>query len=258
MRCIEIMLKTLLRSLSLLLVLAGYCGAADGPLVLFDEGHGQQFVAGGDRPLDLSQLAAVFRDQGSLVRSHAGPLNDAALSGVSALVIAGPFVAFSADEIIAVSHFVEAGGALAVMLHIGPPLGELLHAFGIDFSNGVIREHDEIIDGEPLNFQVSRLSGHPLFDGLDRFELYGGWALVNFDERSLVVASTGPRAWVDLNGDKLPSPGDAIQSFGVVVAGQAGAGRFVVFGDDGLLQNRFLGAHNRKLAGNLGRWLTAK
>jgi hypothetical protein len=252
------MLKTLFMSLSLLLVLAVYCGAADGPLVLFDEGHGQQFVAGGDRPLDLSQLAGIFRDQGSQVRSHAGSLTDADLSGVIALVIAGPFAPLSAAEIVAVTRFVEAGGALAVMLHIGPPLGELLHAFGVDFSNGVIREHDDIIDGEPLNFHVSRLLTHPLFDDLDRFDLYGGWALMSFDQRSQLIASTGPKAWVDLNGDKLPSAGDAIQSFGVVVAGQAGSGRFVVFGDDGLFQNRFLGDNNRKLASNLGRWLTAE
>jgi len=188
------MLKHLLLSLTLLLTLTATSGAETGPLVLFDEGHGQQFVAGGDRPLDLSQLAGIFRDQGSLVRSHAGPLTDAALAGVCALVIAGPFAPFSADEIAVITRYIEAGGALAVMLHIGPPLGDLLHAFGVDFSNGVIREHDDTIEGEPLNFHVSRLLSHPLFDGLDRFELYGGWALVNFDERSQVIALTGPSA----------------------------------------------------------------
>ncbi len=251
------MLKYLL-TLTLLLFLTSASGADPGPLVLFDEGHGQRFVAGGDGPLDLSYLAGIFRGQGSRVLSHAGPLTDADLSEVRALVISGPFVPLSADEIAAVSRFVEAGGTLALMLHIGPPLAELLHEFGVDFSNGVIREDADIIDDEPLNFQVSRLPGHPLFDELERFELYGGWALMSFDQRSQPIASTGPKAWVDLNGDKLPSSGDAIQSFGVVVAGRAGAGRFVVFGDDGMFQNRFLGDNNRKLAANLGRWLIAE
>jgi len=49
-----------------------------------------------------------------------------------------------------------------------------------------------------------------------------------------------------------------MQAFGVVVAGQAGAGRFVVFSDDAIFQNRFLGDNNRILAANLGRWLTAE
>lgn len=251
------MLKYLL-TLTLLFCLASTSGADPGPLVLFDEGHGQQFVVEKERPLDLSQMAQIFRDQGSQVRSHAGALTDADLSGVSALVISGPFTPFSADEIAVVSRFVEGGGALAVMLHIGPPLADLLHAFGVDFSNGVIREHDDLIDDESLNFQVHRMLSHPLFEGLDRFELYGSWALVNFDQQSQIIASTGPHAWVDLNGDQIPSSGDPIQSFGVVTAGQKGAGRFVVFGDDGLFQNRFLGEHNRTLAANLGRWLTAK
>lgn len=245
-------------SLVLSLVLSVVSFAAAAPMVVFDEGHGQRFVAGGDGPLDLSSFGEAIRSQGALVRSHAGPLTDASLEGVSALIISGAFAPFSADEIASVKRFVEAGGALALMLHVGPPMGQVLNAFGIDFSNGVIREHDDTIEGEPLNFQVGSLLSHPLFDGVDRFELHGGWALVNFDERSQVIASTGPKAWVDLNGDGQPSIGDPVQAFGVVVAGTAGAGRFVAFGDDAIFQNRFLGEANRVLATNLGRWLITK
>ncbi|OHB33759.1 MAG: hypothetical protein A2X84_03105 [Desulfuromonadaceae bacterium GWC2_58_13] len=240
------------------LVLSVAFPVAAAPMVLFDEGHGQRFVPGGDGPLDLSTLGQTFRSRDIVVLSHAGPLTDASLKGVSALIISGAFAPLSADEIAAVTRFVEAGGALAAMLHIGMPLGNLLHAFGVDFSNGVIREQDDTIEGEPLNFHVSRLLDHPLFDGLDRFALYGGWALVNFDERSRPIATTGPKAWVDLNGDGTFSSGDVMQSYGVVVAGKTGAGRFVVFGDDAIFQNRFLGDNNRILATNLARWLIAE
>ncbi len=240
------------------LALTGVTHAVAAPLVVFDEGHGQRFVPGGDGSLDLSSLLEIFRRQGLEVRSHVGKIDDASLQGVSALVISGAFSPLSPSEISAVQRFVEGGGVLAVMLHIGPPMGSLLHAFGVDFSNGVIREQDGIIDGEPLNFQVTPAPGQILFAGLDRFDVYGAWALRNFDARSQVVAATGPHAWVDLNGDGQFSKGDARQNFGVVVAGKAGAGRFAVFGDDAIFQNRFLGADNRKLAANLGRWLTAE
>ncbi len=251
------MLKYFLILLALLLALAIWyraAAAAEGPTLLFDEGHGQPFVAGGTGPLDLSEMAGILRGQGLVPRSHVGPFDDAALAEVSALIVSGPFVPFGDGEIAVLRRFVEQGGALVVMLHVGPPLAGLLHALGVDFSNGVIRE---TVGDEPLNFRVSRLENHPLFEGLESFSLYGGWALANFDENSRIIARTGPRAWIDLNGDRELSAGDAVQSFGVVVSGELGRGRFLVFGDDGLFQNRFLDEENRRLAANLGRWLVA-
>jgi len=70
-----------------------------------------------------------------------------------------------------------------------------------------------------------------------------------------VIASTSPKGWVDLNGDKKLSTGDVVQAFGVVVDGARGAGRFVVFGDDAIFQNKFLDQQNLRLAHNLASWL---
>lgn len=70
-----------------------------------------------------------------------------------------------------------------------------------------------------------------------------------------IIASTSPRGWIDFNGDNKLSNGDVVQAFGVVVSGETGAGRFVVFADDAIFQNRFLDASNRQLARNLARWL---
>jgi hypothetical protein len=58
-----------------------------------------------------------------------------------------------------------------------------------------------------------------------------------------------------MDGDMKLSKGDIVQSFGVVVQGTHGAGRFVVFGDDAIFQNKFLDASNKQLARNLARWL---
>ena len=49
---------------------------------------------------------------------------------------------------------------------------------------------------------------------------------------------------------------DAVQSFAVAIAGQSGSGRFVVFGDDAIFQNRFFKGNNQVLGRNLARWLS--
>jgi hypothetical protein len=79
--------------------------------------------------------------------------------------------------------------------------------------------------------------------------------LTNSAPSTRIIASTSPRSWVDLNGDGRLSKGDVMQSFGVVAAGELGAGRYVVFGDDAIFQNKFLDEQNGQLAKNLSRWL---
>lgn len=229
--------------------------AIDRPVVLFDEGHGQRFVIEKTGPLDLSNLSELFKQKEITVTTGKTKISDNVLSEISALVISGPFTPFSAEEIDAIVHFIKRGGRLCVMLHIGQPVAELLHHLGVDVSNRVIREREGVIEGEPLNFHVTRLASHDLNKGLKQFNLYGGWALMNTDDNATIVASTSPDAWVDLNDDKTLSPGDAVQSFGVAVAGNIGKGRFVVFGDDAIFQNKFLDEVNAPLGKNLAEWL---
>lgn len=225
------------------------------PLVLFDQAHDQRFVIARDEPLQLSGFAAVMKGEGLDVRSSAEPLTEEALRKVDALVISGPFKPFDAAEVDAVVRFVERGGHLAVMLHIGSPFAELLQRLEVNFTNYVLYEHENIIEGDPRNFQVKNLVTSPLFGGIDHFSLYGGWALMNSAQSAWVIAATSPKGWVDLDGDKKLSNGDVLGSFGVVVAGELGAGRFIVFGDDAIFQNRFLDEQNSQLAKNLARWL---
>lgn len=238
---------------ALVCALVGAANAA--PLVLFDEAHDQRFVIGKDEPLQLASLAAVMKGEGLDVRSSVAPLNDATLATATAVVISGPFRPLDAAEVDALVRFVERGGRLAVMLHIGSPFADLLQRLEVNFTNYVLYEQENIIDGDPRNFQVKTLEAGPLFGGIDHFSLYGGWALMNSAPSARVVATTSPRGWVDFNGDKALSKGDVVGAFGVVVTGELGAGRFVVFGDDAIFQNRFLDEQNRQLAINLARWL---
>lgn len=227
------------------------------PVVLFDEAHGQPFLASGERPLDLSALAGVFTAAGFEVRTSSLPLDARQLSGVDVLVSSGAFQPFTPGEIATVRAFLERGGGVAIMLHIAPPLAELLHALEVDFTNGTLREQSHVLGVNRQDFLVHDLTEHPLTAGLQEFAVYGAWALRGTAPNVAVVARTGAHGWIDLNRDGKLSVGDAVQPFGVAVAGTLGGGRFAVFGDDALFQNRYLEGNNRLLAANLARWLPA-
>lgn len=229
--------------------------AVAGDRLLFDEAHGQRFVMEKDGPLQLSSFAAILRDEGFTVKAGTERFSEESLGAVDVLVISGAFAPLDKAETDAVAGFISRGGRLAVMLHIPSPVADLIHGLGADFSNNVIHEQEGVIEKESLNFQVKNLETHPLFEGLSYFSLYGGWALVNVDESARVIAATSLKSWVDLDGDRLLSKGDAVQSFGVVVAGSKGSGRYLLFGDDAIFQNKFLDEQNRQLAHNLARWL---
>ena len=225
------------------------------PTVLFDQGHNQRFLINSEGPLQLTGLAGIFREQGFTVQAHSGVIGPANLTGARALVISGAFKPFTPAEIDAISGYLDNGGRLAVMLHIGPPLKPLLDKLGVVVSNGVLHEQENLVKTDDLSFMVTRFAADPLTAGLDKFSLYGGWGLLNRGTGTAVLAKTGDKAWIDLNGDRKLSAEDAVQSYAVIVSGTYGKGRFVIFGDDAIFQNQFLDEHNAKLAANLAKWL---
>ncbi|MBW2690951.1 MAG: hypothetical protein JRC99_13660 [Deltaproteobacteria bacterium] len=154
--------------------------------------------------------------------------------------------------------FIDAGGGLAIMLHIAPPMRGLLHRLDVDFTNGTLRETNQLVEGNPINFKVSVLADHPVTTGLEGFSVYGVWALRGTASHTRILAETSQHGWVDLNHDNQLSNGDAVQRFGVMVAGKIGQGRYVVLGDDALFQNRFLDEDNRQLALQLVSWLASE
>ena len=245
----------------LLAVIAVFClttSAVAAPVVLFDESHGQHFVAGKSGPLDLSELAALYQANGFTVTSHSAGLTEETLASVDVLILSGPFLPLSDREIEAVIGFIDAGGGLAIMLHIAPPVRDLLYRLDVDFTNGTLRETSQVIDGNPLDFKVSRMAAHPLTAGLESFSVFGAWALRGTARHTTIVGETSPHGWVDLDHDNRLSTGDAVQTFGVMVAGEIGRGRYAVLGDDAVFQNRFLDQPNRQLALRLVGWLGSR
>lgn len=229
--------------------------AVAAPVILIDQSHDQRFLADKEGDLHLSSFAGILREEGFIVRISTAPISDESLAGVDVVVISGAFRTIETGAVDAILRFLKGGGRLSVMLHIGPPFSDLLHRLDVDFSNLVLNEQENIIEGNAKNFQVKSLTTHPVFAGLNHFSLYGGWALMNTASTARIIASTSPKAWVDMNGDGKLSDGDIIDSFGLVVAGESGAGRFIVFGDDAIFQNKFLDKSNRLLARNLAGWL---
>lgn len=225
------------------------------PAVLFDEGHGQLFRVQGPGALDLSRFAKLVSDRGGQVKALRQPLEASLLSGATALVLSGAFRPLSVAETDAVVAWVEKGGQLCVMIHVEPPQADLLHRLGVSISTRPIREVQGIVGGDPLNFSVKKLKAGPLTGSLASFNVYGAWALLPTGKGVEAIAETSPQAWVDLNGNGKPDVSDASQAFAVAVSGTHGKGRFVVLGDDAILQNQFLAGGNLKLGENLAAWL---
>ncbi|WP_236021836.1 GldG family protein [Geomesophilobacter sediminis] len=229
-------------------------GVASAQTVMFDNSHGERFSPEGTGPLQLSGLAGTLQKAGARVVSCDTALTDATLKGVDGLIISGAFRPFNAEETDAVVRFLLRGGKVAIMLHIAPPLEGLLQRLEVAYTNGVIHERENIINGDPMNFRVTNLGSHPVLKGVETFSLYGVWGVKNTSDASRVIAATGPNAWIDLDGSKIPRK-EATGSFGVAVAGTVGSGGFIVFGDDAIFQNKFLDRENQQLATNLAGWL---
>ena len=244
--------------IALLLISTACSDEQQARVLLFDQGHGQAFTIEDEGPLQLGEFATLLKKPGVTIRAIESELTPEALDSIDALIISGPFRAYSATEVTTVRGFIERGGRVAIMLHIAQPMWSLLDELGVDVANGVLREQVGILDENPINFSVTDLAAHPILQNLTAIKLYGGWPLRPAGDKTRIIAHTGTSAWVDLNANQLLDKEDAVQSFGVIVTGTIGQGEFVVFADDAIFQNRFLDQDNRKLAENLGRWLARR
>ena len=230
------------------LLLLPTCGFAEEPRILFDQGHRQAFLIENEGPLQLSGLAAVFHQQGWQIEVNREPLTGQGLTGIDALVISGAFSPFQPAEIETILHFLQQGGRLAVMIHIGQPILPLMHQLGVDVATRVINETPNQPNGKSIDFTVTSFKPHPLTSGLQQFNIYGGWPLRAFSQLGESIASSSPHSWIDMNQDQHLSQGDIVSQFDVIISGEVGRGSFVVFADDAIFQNKFLKDGNLELA----------
>jgi hypothetical protein len=224
--------------------------------IIFDEGHGQLFSIDDTGELQLSKLADTMRASGAQVRKTKDIISDNTLKGATGLVISGLFKPLQADEIETLVRFIQKGGRVAVMMHIAPPLSNLVFRLGLGYSQTVIHERQNVIDKD-INFRVTDLSPSPLFTGIDSFSAYGVWAIDPRD-KSISIARTSPNAWMDFDNKGIISEKSLVGAFTIVAIGSLGSGNFAIFGDDAIFQNRYLEGNNQKLAENLAKWLTVR
>jgi len=223
--------------------------------VIFDQGHGQKFLIEKEGELQLSKFSGLLKGKGYDVSINVKEIDDAVLKTADALIVSGAFKPFSPEETNAVIRFVERGGKLCVMLHVPQPLTGLMSRLKVYASNGVIQERENTIDNSPLNFYVTNMKRHKITKRLKKFAAYGVWALMTESPTAKIIALTGPKAWIDLNGNSQLDEADAQQAFGVIVEGSLGKGRYVIFGDDAIFQNKFLDQDNLLLGKNLADWM---
>jgi hypothetical protein len=223
--------------------------------VIFDQGHGQQFLIEKEGDLQLSKLSGLLKGKGYDVKVNAGQINDSALNAADVLIISGAFQPLSTEEADAVIRFIERGGKLCVMLHIPQPLTGLMSRLKVFASYGVIQEKENIINNAPTDFFITNMKKHAITKGLKKIGVHGAWALMTQSPTAQVIARTGPKAWIDLNKDGKFSETDAQASFGVIIAGTLGKGEYVIFGDDAIFQNKFLDQENMSLGKNLADWM---
>ncbi len=231
----------------------GFC---QKPVVLVDESHGQRFSFVKEGDLHLSGLGRIFTEAGFDLKILEGKVTPEKLSGAASFVSSGLFVTYDENERKALDEFMQNGGGVAFMSHVAPLFGPILKDMGLAAFVAPIIETKNVVGGQGTDFTVTDLADHPLNVGLKGFNVYGGWALFAAKESALVpVARTSGGAWLDLNKDGYYQEVEQMRVFNMVVAGTMGRGRYVVFGDDALFQNKFLIGDNQKLARNLALWL---
>ena len=224
--------------------------------LMVDQGHGQAFLIENNGPLDLSDLAEIFTDQGFELKVNAtNPFQDTSFAGIDALVISGPFLPLTGDETNSIIQFINDGGKLCLMLHIPSPASTLLKKLGVAVSFTPINERENLLGTNIKDFSVVSLQPHPITEGLQSFKVYGIWGVMSDNDYSSVIASASSKSWVDMNKNNTLDEGDGVYPYGLVVTGNIGKGSFVVFGDDAIFQNQFINAENKQLAINLAKWL---
>jgi hypothetical protein len=223
--------------------------------VIFDQGHDQKFVIDKEGDLQLSRLSGLLRKEGYDVKVNTGQIKDATLKTADVLIISGAFQPLSPEETNAIVRFLEKGGKLCVMLHIPQPLIGLMSRLKVYASNGVIEEQENTINNAPKEFFITNMEKHEITGGLKKIGVHGAWALMTESKTAQIIARTGSKAWIDLNRDGKFNETDTRQSFGVVIAGTLGKGKYVIFGDDAIFQNKFLDQENMPLGKNLAAWM---
>ncbi len=266
------------------LVLGSGTALAAPPRIVVDAGHGNAHTIDGR----YRAFAEELRAGGAVVESATSLPAD--LAGVDLLVIAGARgpredstrSAFTAEELVTVRAYVEAGGALLLVTD-HPPIAHamqpLLAQFGVDGGLGEVWDEAhkaEGMDASNIVYERPRLGRHPILDGVTRVMTFTGQSLsvpgnatpllllgeTAVDVHPKLISVEGTRRRYEL-GDPTPAKGRA-----QALALTAGKGRVVITGEAAMLTAQVengrpfgmnvTGVDNRRFLHNLVGWLVRK
>jgi ABC-type uncharacterized transport system involved in gliding motility auxiliary subunit len=254
-------------------------------VLYFLAGHGEH-AFDSTEDAGLSRVAELLTRQNYELRPLDLTVTTTVPADTRAIVIAGPLVPVTQAEVDAIKGYVDAGGALIVMLDskiqtqtdltAPEPLADYLAAtWGVRLPNDVVIDLSNSVSGQPLfptNYAygdspvTSRLQNIKTVFPVSRAVLIPaeGSALPDLTFTALVQAA--PDAWGETNFDSLNTnptfdQADTPPPLNLAVAAENAAtkARLVVFGDSDFASNAFAdqGA-NANLLANSVNWVTVE
>ena len=254
-------------------------------VLYFLVGHGEHATDVTDET-GMSSVADLLERQNYVLLPLDLTITTTVPADARAIVVAGPLVPVTQPEVDAIKGYLDAAGALIVLmdpkiqtqtaLDAAEPLADYLSgSWGVTLGNDVIVDYFNSVTNQPLfptdasygtSVITSRLQGIKTVFPVARSVLIPGegGTIPNLNYTALVTAHS--EAWGETNFDSLntqPQPeADDTQppvNLGVAVENTATMGRVVVFGDADFASNAFSdqGA-NANLLANSVNWATVE
>lgn len=238
---------------------------------VFVSGHGER-SPDKQANFDLSSWATQLRARGIKTRTLALAENAQVPRNTTALVIAGPRVAFLPGEVKAIEAYIKSGGNLLWLADPGPlhGLDRLAETLGVEFQPGMIVDPvaDKLV-GDPAAVIVSRYTNHPVVKNFSNVTVFPqavglsvrapeGWKqTVLLDTNDGAWSETGPvMGQVQFDkGRDIRGPLTLAVALTRDVEGREQ--RVVVIGDGDFLSNQVLAnGGNLEFGMNLANWLS--
>ena len=220
----------------------------------FDMGHHEIFSPNNGDPSSYTELYYKLQEQGFDVEVVVDPLTSEVLSDADILVIGGPMIEFSTQEIDDIRDFVRGGGNLLLLVHIFPPVVDLIDDFGIACSTYIVHDVENQINISPRDFYSLDIENHPITEGVEEIAVFGSWSLASVEPAN-VVAWSSDRAWLDTNANQVFDVDFEVQGrLGVVAVSEYGSGKVVVLDDAVFTDGFVVVGDNRVLRDNIISW----
>lgn len=225
----------------------------------------QDLATTNDAPQGATRLAGVLETEAA--RNGAPPPQvwqedleelpaPAGPGGASLIMLAPERGTIGDGEIRAIQAFLEAGGTVVVADDTGAA-NPLLAGLGTETRVTGSELIDLAYSRQPTFPVLYSIQAHPMTQGIATLVANAASTVAAGPNASVLVASSSS-AWLDVDEDGAPSPGDRRGTFPVLARERVGNGELYVLSDPSLVSNEMIAeADNRVLALNLGQVLTA-